>query len=56
LAPLPRRYVVRQKLWLGGAIDYWINALAGRPPNLPDSHDKSLDSNKNGMVRFTGWH
>jgi hypothetical protein len=31
LAPLPRRYVARQKLCLRGTTDYWTNALDGRP-------------------------
>src|SRR4051794_12792164 len=28
---LPRRYVARERLCLGGTTDHWVNALNGRP-------------------------
>jgi hypothetical protein len=31
LTKLPRRYVARQKLFLRGTTDYWVNAMDGQP-------------------------
>ena len=31
LTALPRRYVARERLYLRGTTDYWVNAMDGRP-------------------------